>query len=110
MLAFVIFGCKFREELLLLLPGVVVVVGIFATAIVFVVASAASTTVVGGSVASAAAVAITVVVIVAIAVIEKNRGCLGQQQCSLCGKALEAIVVFSVFLSFCQQSNTGWQP
>lgn len=84
LLLFVIFGCKFREEWLL--PGVVVVVIIsLATAIVFVVA-AASTTI--------------VVVVVATAAVEKYRGCLGQQLCSLNGKALEAIVVFSVFLSF----------
>lgn len=92
LLLFLIFGCKFREEWLL--PGVVVVVIIsLATAIVFVVA-AASTTIVVVGVASAA------IAIVATAAVEKYRGCLGQQLCSLNGKALEAIVVFSVFLSF----------
>lgn len=92
LLLFVIFGCKFREEWLL--PGVVVVVIIsLATAIVFVVA-AASTTIVVVGVASAA------IAVVATAAVEKYRGCLGQQLCSLNGKALEAIVVFSVFLSF----------
>lgn len=92
LLLFVIFDWKFREELLL--PGVVVVVIIsLATAIVFVVA-AASTTIVVVGVASAA------IAVVATAAVEKYRGCLGQQLCSLNGKALEAIVVFSVFLSF----------
>lgn len=93
LLLFVIFGCKFREEWLL--PGVVVVVIIsLATAIVFVVVAAASTTIVVVGVASAA------IAVVATAAVEKYRGCLGQQLCSLNGKALEAIVVFSVFLSF----------